>query len=509
MGYAQTSNTFGLGIGTTGAFSPSYLSINPANSYVGISTTTPTGLLSIEQGTESYSFWVGNTGSTTPSLMVNGVNGDGRVGVGVNSPNAKLDILAGSATALSGTAFSTLLRTNAGALGTTATNEVALASIGYTTGNSAALGVRAYRTSAGSDWTTQAIGLSMDVDSTVRAGAQLWLHANGRIGIATSSPGGVFSVEQGLETYSLYVANTGSTSPSLVVNGVNGNGRVGIGVAAPTAALHVSGGGVAGDEIVRLSGYGPDAANYMMSISSVVGSGTVDYRFRTIDLTGGTRDVLYFDSSSGFVGTGTTTPWRKFSVTDAVSTAQFAISYDTTRYAQFLVDSAGNLTIDAQNGGIFMLDENLWLCTGGSCPSGSPVGNGNLIVETSLGVGSSTPHAGLSIVAGKAIAVGENTLATSTSMTIDWRNGNQQLVRTGTAATSIAFSGYIEGQKLVLTVCNPNATAGAITFTTQVLWAGGTAPTQTTTANKCDVWSFLATAATSTMKIFGTQSANF
>jgi hypothetical protein len=94
-------------------------------------------------------------------------------------------------------------------------------------------------------------------------------------------------------------------------------------------------------------------------------------------------------------------------------------------------------------------------------------------------------------------------------MTIDWRNGNQQLVRLGTSATTISFTGFIEGQKLVLTVCNPNATAGAISWGTQVLWSGGTAPTQTTTANKCDVWSFLATVATSTIKIFGTQSANF
>jgi hypothetical protein len=44
---------------------------------------------------------------------------------------------------------------------------------------------------------------------------------------------------------------------------------------------------------------------------------------------------------------------------------------------------------------------------------------------------------------------------------------------------------------------------------TGILWSGGSAPTQTTTANKCDIWSFLATQATSTLVIFGAQTSNF
>ncbi len=170
--------------------------------------------------------------------------------------------------------------------------------------------------------------------------------------------------------------------------------------------------------------------------------------------------------------------------------------------------STDQFTLLTGGSGIFP-DGNLTVCTGGACPSGTPAGNGNIIAETAIGIASSTPWAGLSIASGKAIVAAENTLATSTSMTVDWRNGNQQLVRLGTAGTTISFSGFIEGQKLVLTVCNPNATAGAISWGTQVLWSGGTAPTQTTTANKCDVWSFLATMATSSVKVFGTQTSNF
>lgn len=55
--------------------------------FVGINaSSTPTGLLSVEQAAETFSMYVANQGSTTPSFSVNGVNGDGRVGVGTTSP---------------------------------------------------------------------------------------------------------------------------------------------------------------------------------------------------------------------------------------------------------------------------------------------------------------------------------------------------------------------------------------------------------------------------------------
>ncbi|HEX5774404.1 MAG TPA: hypothetical protein VFY28_00360, partial [Candidatus Paceibacterota bacterium] len=252
--------------------------------------------------------------------------------------------------------------------------------------------------------------------------------------------------------------------------------------------------------------------------------------------------------STGNIGIGTTSPSTRLSVKNTASAAQFSIAYDDTRYANLQVDTSGDLNFDVQGLDARFNDENLWVCSGGSCPSGTPSGQGNLIVESRIGVGSSTPFGmvGISTTAGThalvigssttqfivdslgkvgvgtsspwskftigsggAITVAENTLSTSTSMTIDWRNGNQQLVRIGTAGTTINFSGYVAGQRLMLTVCNPGATAGAISWGTQILWSGGTTPTQTTTANKCDIWSFVATQATSTLKIFGAQSANF
>ena len=45
------------------------------------------------------------------------------------------------------------------------------------------------------------------------------------------------------------------------------------------------------------------------------------------------------------------------------------------------------------------------------------------------------------------------------------------------------------GSRKMMIVCNPNGTAGALTIV-GVEWAGGTTPTQTTTANKTDIYSF-------------------
>ena len=104
---------------------------------------------------------------------------------------------------------------------------------------------------------------------------------------------------------------------------------------------------------------------------------------------------IYYDT--GNVGIGTTSPFRKLSVTDTVSTAQAAIAYDATRYTDLLTNAAGDLVIDPSGDDAFLNDDNLWVCTGGSCPSGTPSGTGNLIVENKLGVGTTTPFGILSV----------------------------------------------------------------------------------------------------------------
>lgn len=104
--------------------------------------------------------------------------------------------------------------------------------------------------------------------------------------------------------------------------------------------------------------------------------------------------------------------------------------------------------------------------------------------------------------------------ATSTPYTLNWgQTGPQVELQIGTAAFTIniinATTSQFWGSRKLVWVCNPVATAGALTWT-GVEWVG-TAPTQTTTANQCDYYSFNIIRATSTTayKVAGVQGAGF
>lgn len=127
------------------------------------------------------------------------------------------------------------------------------------------------------------------------------------------------------------------------------------------------------------------------------------------------------------------------------------------------------------------------------------------------GIGTTSPWARFTLdrfgqtnnaYASSSILVTEYAIATTTNKTIDARDGNSQLFQIGSAATTITLTGFLPGSQLTLHVCNPNATAGAITWATSpanlLQWTNSsTSPTQTTTANKCDIYHFDGTAATS------------
>lgn len=121
-------------------------------------------------------------------------------------------------------------------------------------------------------------------------------------------------------------------------------------------------------------------------------------------------------------------------------------------------------------------------------------------VNIKVGIGTSSPSEGLSVVGG--ILGTESVPATTTSMTLDFATRNQFDVQLGTSATTLTLSDLIPGQAVRVVACNPGSTASTITWATspagKLLWPSGTAPTQTTTANKCDVYTFTVTQATST-----------
>jgi hypothetical protein len=174
---------------TTGSTNAANLRINRGDqtngyaSLIYLTADSETWVINIPAGSDDLRFYdYGGTEGERIRIQ----SATGNLGIQVASPNAKLSI-SGTGTELGGTAMSSIIRTNAGSLGTTQGDEFAIASFGFKSGNNSALGIRAYRTSNGSDYTTTAISLGMDVDNTARVNdASLWLYSNGNIGVSGS-----------------------------------------------------------------------------------------------------------------------------------------------------------------------------------------------------------------------------------------------------------------------------------------------------------------------------------
>ncbi len=474
----------------------------------GSSLTGTTGQIAYFSGTNTA------VGTSTIYLAA-----DGKVGIGTESPKSKLDVL------YSDTQANPAAASLAYEPGTSHGLEV------WNTSNSAnysGIYLRT-RTTGASTWSINnewKSSNSGDLTFVTRSGGstldeRMRITNAGNVGIGTSSPfgGWTSAPDKGIhiegdnpqlglydtgggDRWGVRAASIGLSFFNDTDNEhrllVDNDGNVGIGTTNPSAKLSL------GTDIttIKVAAYDNGSIAYGMGVNG----GKLTFG-ANIAVDGTPQAVL---TSSGDFGIGVVTPTKRLSVTETVSDAQFIISYDATRYTTFQVDSTGDLIVDAYGDDVRLNDDNLWVCSGGSCPAGTPSGNGNIIAETAIGIGTSTPWTSLAIAAGGAITVEEELLTTSGTIAVDWRDGNQQLIRLTTSAATINFSGYIAGQKLSLITCSPNgSTAGAITWGTTIRWTGGTAPTQTTTADKCDVWSFLATSANGTLRIFGAQTPNF
>ncbi|MES2645765.1 MAG: hypothetical protein V4717_02730 [Bacteroidota bacterium] len=189
-----------VGIGTLKPLSKLHISFGPSgniepysplvvegnnNTYINLLTPNDneSGLLFGKANDAASGGIVYNSGSNTNGLQfrTNGnttrmtISNNGYVGIGVNVANALLSI-SSNGTELAGITASNLLRIHAGILGNVAGNELNLASIGFASGNNSSLGIKAYRTSAGSDWTTTSLLLAHDVDnsSKINGGYLAW-----------------------------------------------------------------------------------------------------------------------------------------------------------------------------------------------------------------------------------------------------------------------------------------------------------------------------------------------
>ena len=212
---------------------------------------------------DDIGFGYGSSSSFNEAMRI---KGNGNVGIGVN-PLARLSVSA-NGIQLTGSAASNTFRTLAGTLGSTAGDELSLANIGFASTNNSSLGIRAYRTSTGSDWTTTALLLEHDVDNTTRVNSTyLALGANGNIGIGTVTPNAPLGFAASLgKKITLYPGATGDVGMAVQGNlfqiyadnpsadiamgydqagtmterfRVKGNGNIGVGTNNPLTKLHV------------------------------------------------------------------------------------------------------------------------------------------------------------------------------------------------------------------------------------------------------------------------------
>jgi len=221
----------------------------------------------------------------------------GNVGIGTYQPSARLSVIAPGASELGGTTRSSTLLTSAGSLAAASGSELALASIGFHSGNNTSLGIRALRTANGVDWGTTAIGLGMDVDNTVRAGgASLWLHGSGKVGVggigasrarleildtapettAIGAQAAVFA--HSLQRHGVYSLTSSKSSSYYAVFGDNDGGGTGVlgfsraGTGVGVQGISPSGYGVAGNS-ERYIGVTGSSASGLAGILGNFGSG--------------------------------------------------------------------------------------------------------------------------------------------------------------------------------------------------------------------------------------------
>jgi hypothetical protein len=132
------------------------------------------------------------------------------------------------------------------------------------------------------------------------------------------------------------------------------------------------------------------------------------------------------------------------------------------------------ISVDA-SGNVLIPGETLSVCSGGACAS-TANGDGTITAE-------------------RAITSEESSLTAGAGIALNWDNGNQQYLSLTTNSTIGSFTNNTTGQTLRLVVCQDATGGRTFTFSPTIKWSGATTPTQTSTLNKCDVYSFIQTTA--------------
>lgn len=299
-------------------------------------------------------------------------------------------------------------------------------------------------------------------------------------------------------TRNLVVGSAGT----FIINGSNGNITDTGGVATLAQAVLSTGVNAGTAELSSAGVYG---FSLNTSIQNTLDTGLSRLSAGFVAVGNGTANDVSGTLIAKQVGIGTSTP--KWALNVASSTrAQLTLSDGSLTNDEWSMRSTGgNFYIATTSAATFATSTLSFL----NFISAGTVGG-------ALGISTSSPVETLTVVGG-GILNAEGKPATSTSQTVPLASTTQTLIQMGGVSMTVTLTKPYAGQATRVMVCNPTGTAGALTWaiTGAVLtWSGNTntAPTQTTTANACDLYMFVTTQASSTtgaLSVFGTQIANF
>ncbi len=532
---SETNLTGGLSIGTRASANLRFYTAGVADANermtidstgnVGIGTTSPVALLNVSSASLSGTSQVFTVSTTSPIIVT---QANGRVGIGSNvgTPSAPLHIFTPVANSTTVTGQYII---NAGS-GAAAGAELLL---GYAATTAGSGGIASF-------YDTSHFGGTIGVKTRLSAGGTTFLTGSvtGDVGIGTTTPSARLAIQgtSGSTTPLFSIASSsGTINPILqVIPVATYGGFVGINAPTPTYQLEISADANSAGKGLLIGQHSADvgAAGFTFQKSrgsraapAAVTSGDYTGAFIAQNYEGGTYRS---NGSFGFRVNGTpatnSVPGQWFwaasnqSDTDPYTNGTVRMvldSYGRMGLGTTTPTSILNVATTSTSGSVDMFR----ISSGISQTIMNILSSGATLFGTSTQATCGSTTCGVTIATTTQVTQGSFAVpeyrwgtGTSTSMTIDWTRANTQNIILGTSAVTITFTNATTttGQVQKLVICNPaGGSGGAITWGTAITWSAGTAPTQTTTANKCDVWSFISTNATGTARIFGSQSSNF
>lgn len=348
------------------------------------STITASGDLQLAAGSTVTSAGTFSL-STAPSAALTGlpavfIDREGKVGFGLADPASRLAV----GGRLTGSAASASFSVNAGPLGSPAGSVARPASLGVLSGDGVALTAKGFRAfGAGAGWTTASVGLELETDNALQAGASVWLSAAG-VGIGTAAPASLLNVYDG----DLVITDPGASRGIIYQDGsvqvtasgnspwfkigdnafTNNSGNLGIGTTAPGSKIDIQG-------RIRLNGDSlqaavPQAAAARLDsgLSSIVGdcplfsayeyydSGAATWRYTSNGRAGfhwgACGDVWYLATSPISGGSGAGTPASTAVRLSVLPDGKVGIGTNAPGVNLEISDSAGpsiNLSRDGSN----------------------------------------------------------------------------------------------------------------------------------------------------------------